>query len=105
MSAHTPHQIEVCLKTLVVYIIKLHIFSNFWSGNIIQTVLEGFRQEQHEFKQESENTGNFSCPLRAEKLNFLPRDLQLLKSLILNLEISSSVKSECVLTLLSESHK
>ena len=29
MSAHTPHGIEVCLKTLVVYIIKLHIFSNF----------------------------------------------------------------------------
>ena len=51
MSAHTPHGIEVCLKTLVVYIIKLHIFSNFWSGNIIQTVLERFRQEQHEFKQ------------------------------------------------------
>ena len=39
MSAHTPHGIEVCLKTLVVYIIKLHIFSNFWSGNILQTVL------------------------------------------------------------------
>ena len=51
MSAHTPHGIEVCLKTLVVYIIKLHIFSNFWSGNILQTVLESFRQEQHEFKQ------------------------------------------------------
>ena len=33
MSAHTPHGIEVCLKTLIVYIIKLHIFSNFWSGN------------------------------------------------------------------------
>ena len=42
MSAHTPHGIEVCLKSLVVYIIKLHIFSNFWSGNIIQTVLESF---------------------------------------------------------------
>ena len=50
MSAHTPHGIEVCLKTLVVYIIKLHIFSNFWSGNILQTVLEVFDKSNMNLK-------------------------------------------------------
>ena len=42
VSAHTPYGIEVCYKTLAVYIIKLHNSSNFWSGNIIQAALESF---------------------------------------------------------------
>ena len=42
MSAHIPYGIEVYFKTLLVDIIKLHNFSNFWSRNILQTVLESF---------------------------------------------------------------
>ena len=55
MSAHIPYGIEVCFKTSVVYIIKPHNFSNFWSRNILQTVLEVFDKSNINLNKESEN--------------------------------------------------